>query len=94
MWVFREEKNARWFLGSRLRQSVSAAAQSCPTLGNPGAASRRASLSTTNSRSSLKLMSMESVMPTNHLILCYPLLLPSVFPSIRVFSNESVLHIR
>ena len=54
-----------------------------------------ASLSVTNSRSLLKLMSIESVMPSNHLILCYPLLLlPSIFPSIRVFSNESVLCIR
>ena len=49
----------------------------------------------TNSRSLLKLMSIESVMPSNHLILCHPLLLlPSVFPSIRVFPNDSVLHIR
>ena len=49
----------------------------------------------TNSQSLLKLMSIESVMPSNHLILCHPLLLlPSIFPSIRVFSNESVLHIR
>ena len=49
----------------------------------------------TNSRSILKLMSIASVMPSNHLILCCPLfLLPSIFPSIRVFSNESVLHIR
>ena len=48
----------------------------------------------TNSQSLLKLMSIESVMPSNHLILCHPLLLPSVFPSIRVFTNESVLHIR
>jgi len=55
----------------------------------------QASLSITNSRSLLKLMSMESVIPSNHLILCCPLLLsPSVFPSIRVFSNESSLHIR
>ena len=55
----------------------------------------QASLSITNSRSLLKLMSIESVMPSNHLILCHPLLLlPSVIPSIRVFSNESVLHIR
>ena len=53
------------------------------------------SLSITNSGSLLKLMSIESVMPFNHLILCHPrLLLPSVFPSIRVFSNESVLHMR
>ena len=54
-----------------------------------------ASLSITNSRSLLKLMSIESVMPSNHLILCHPLLLlPSTFASIRVFSNESVLCIR
>ena len=53
------------------------------------------SLSITNSRSSLKPMSIESVMPSNHLILCRPLLLlPSIFPSIRVFSNESAFHIR
>ena len=52
-------------------------------------------LSITNSRSSPKLMSMELVMPSNHLILCRPLLLPpSIFPSVRVFSNESALHIR
>ena len=55
----------------------------------------QASLSITNSRSLLKLMSIESVMPSNHLILCCPLLHPlSIFPSIRVFSNESLLHIR
>ena len=54
-----------------------------------------ASLSITNSQSLLKLISIESVIPSNHLILCHPLLLPpSIFPSIRVFSNESVLHIR
>ena len=57
-------------------------------------AARQASLTITNSQSLLKLMSIESVMPSNHLILCRPLLLPSVFPSIRVFSDESVLHIR
>ena len=56
---------------------------------------RQASLSITNSQSLLKLMSIESVMPSNHLLLCRPLLLPpSIFPSIRVFSNESVLHMR
>ena len=55
----------------------------------------QASLFITNSRSLLKLMSIELVMPSNHLILCHPLLLlPSTFPSIRVFSNESALHIR
>ena len=61
---------------------------------NPWTAARQASLSITNSQSLFKLMSIESVMPYNHLILCHPLLLkPSIFPSIRVFS-ESVLHIR
>ena len=55
----------------------------------------QASLSLTNYLSLLKLMSIESVMPSNHLILCHPLLLPpSIFPSSRVFSNESILHIR
>ena len=62
---------------------------------NPWIATRQASLSITNSWSLLKLMSIESVMPSNHLILYPPLLLlPLIFPSIRVFSNESVLHIR
>ena len=61
----------------------------------PWTAAHQASLSLTHSQSLLKLMSIESVMPSNHLILCCPLLLPpSIFPSIRVFSNESVLHIR
>ena len=60
----------------------------------PWTAAHQASLSITNSRSLLQFMSIESVMPSNHLILCRPLLLlPSVFPSIRVFSNDSVLHI-
>ena len=55
----------------------------------------QASLSISNSWSLLNLMSIRSVMPSNHLILCHPLLLPpSIFPSVRVFSNESVLHIR
>ena len=57
-------------------------------------AARQASLSITNSRNLLKLMSIELVMPSNHLILCRPLLPPSVFPSIRIFSNESVLCVR
>ena len=61
----------------------------------PWTAARQASLSITNSQSLLKLMSIESVMPSNHLVLCHPLLLlPSIFPSIRVFSNESALGIR
>ena len=61
----------------------------------PWTAAHQASLPITNPQSLLKLMSIESVKPTNHLILCHPLLLlPSIFPSIRVFSNESVLCIR
>ena len=62
---------------------------------SPWTAAHQVSLSITNFQSLLKLMSIESVMPSNYLILCHPLLLPPlVFPSIRVFSNESVLHIR
>ena len=61
----------------------------------PWTSAHQASLSINNSQSLLKLMYIESVIPSNHLILCHPLLLlPSIFPSIRVFSNESVLHIR
>ena len=71
---------------------------SCSVLSDsatPWTAARQASLSITSSQSLLKLMSIESVMPSNHLILCRPLLLlPSIFPSIRVFSSESVLRIR
>ena len=65
------------------------------SLGPHGLQHGQDSLSITNSQSLLKLMSIDSVMPSNHLILCHPLLLlPSVFPSIRVFSSESVLPIR
>ena len=61
----------------------------------PRTIAHQASLSITIARSLLKLMSIKSVMPSNHLILCHPLSLPpSIFPSIRVFSNKSVLHIR
>ena len=61
----------------------------------PWTAAHQASLSITNSQNLFKLMSIESVMPSNYLILCRPFLfLPSIFPSIKVFSNESVLHIR
>jgi len=71
----------------------SSVAQSCPTLCDP--MNCRASLSITSSRSSLRLTSIESVMPSSHLILCCPLLLlPPIPPSIRVFSNESPLHMR
>ena len=76
--------------------NVSVQSLSCVRLfATPRTAAHQASLSITNSRSLLKLMSIASVMPSNHLIFCHPfLLLPSIFPSIRVFSNESVLHIR
>ena len=69
--------------------------QSCPTLGDPMDYSTQASPSITNSQCLLKFKFIKSVMPSNYLILCHPfLLLPSVFPSTRVFSNESVLRIR
>ena len=67
----------------------------CSALCNPWTAAYQAPPSSTNSWSLLKLISTELVMPSNHLILCHPLLLPpSIFPSIRVFSNESALHIK
>ena len=72
----------------------SSVAQSCLTLCDPMNSSTLPSLSITNSWSLLKLMSIELVMPSNHLILCHPLLPPSIFPSIGVFSNESALRIR
>ena len=73
----------------------SSVAQSHPTFVTPWTAAHQASLSIINSRSLLKLMSIKLVMTSNHLILCCPfLLLPSIFPSIRVFSNESALCIR
>ena len=73
----------------------SSVAQSCLTLCDPMDFSRPGLLSITNYWSLLKLMSIQLVMPSNHLIFCHPLLLPlSIFPSIRVFSKESVLHTR
>ena len=73
----------------------SSVTQSCPTLWDPWIATCQASLSIINSRSSPKLMSIESVMPSSHFILCHPfLLLPPIPPSIRVFSNESTLRRR
>ena len=82
-------------LSSLYQDEFISVTQSCPTLCDPMNRSTPASLSITNSQSSLKLMVIESVMPSNYLILCRPLLfLPSIFPSIRVFSNESALHIR
>ena len=74
---------------------ISSVHSACLTLCDLVDAAHQAPLSITNIQSLLKLMSIESVMPSNHLILCRPLLLlPSIFPSIRVFSNESVLRIR
>ena len=78
-----------------LRVQFSSVAQSYPTPCNPIITARQASLTITNSQSLLKLMSIEMVMPSSHLILCRPLLLlPPIPPSIRVFSNESTLHMR
>ena len=86
-----------YYSNSNLRKifsfQFSSVTQSCPTVCDPMTAACQASLSIISSRSLLKLMSIELVMPSSHLILCRPLLLlPSIFP-IRVFSNESVLHI-
>ena len=76
-------------------QSVVVQSLSCVQLfATQGTEAHQASLSFTISRNCLKLMSTESVIPSNHLIFCRPLLLPSIFPSIRVFSKESALHIR
>ena len=81
-------------LSSIASVQFSSVAQSCPTLCDPWTAACQASLSITNSRNLLKIVSIESVMACNHLILCCSLLLPSIYPSIRLFSNESVLRIR
>ena len=89
----------RWWQGSGGGASAGHSVQSSHSVvsnsATPWTAAHQASLSITNSQNLLKLMSVESVMLSNHLILCHPLLLPpSIFPSIRVFSNESVLCIR
>ena len=89
-----------WFFSFNLLWSIPFQFSSVQSLSHvrlfviPRTTVHQASLSITNSRSPPKLMSIEPVMPSNHLILCRPLLLPSVFPSIRVFSNESALPIR
>ena len=95
--VVRIRVNIGLCLGALCISSVqfSSVAQSCPTLCDPMNHSMPASLSITNSRSLLKPISIESVMPSSHLILCGPLLLlPQIPLSIRVFSNESALHMR
>ena len=80
-------------LGQRIRSDQSFSR--VRLFATPRIAAHQASLSITNSRSSLRLMSIKSVMPSSHLILCHPLLLlPPILPSIRVFSNESNLHMR
>ena len=88
--------SVQWLRSDQSLSRVRLFATPCVQLfATPWTAAHQASLSTTNSQSLCKLMSIESVMPSNHLILCRPLLLlPSIFPSIRVFSDESVLCIR
>ena len=87
--------HGRWILYLLSHHSVQFSRSVVSDSGTPWTAARQASLSITNSQSLLKFMSIKLVMPPNHLIFCCPVLLPpSVFSSIRVFSNESVLHIR
>ena len=86
---------ALFIMSSMFTASVQFSHSRCPIFSTPWTVACQASMFITNSRSLLKLMSIESVMPSNHLILYPPLLLPpSIFPSIRVSSCESVLHIR
>ena len=89
-------KNYFWLWWGRVRgDQFSSVAQLCPTLCDPMDCSTPGFPVHHQLRSLFKFMSIESVMPSNHLILCHPLfLLPAIFPSIRVFSNESILHIR
>ena len=88
----KREENSKWY---KYQFSSVQSLSRVWLFGTPWTAARQASLSITNSQSLLKLMSIESVMPSNHHILCRPLLLPSsIFPSVRVFSTESVLCIR
>ena len=95
LWMsFLETGSQFWKLFSGNWQSVQSLSR-VQLFATPWTAIYQASLSITNSQSLLKRMSIKSVMPSNHLILCHPLLLPPpIFSSIRVFSNESVLHIR
>ena len=101
-WIIGKERECQkniYFCLLIMAMSLTVSVQfSCSVTSNslwpPWTAAHQASLSITNSQSLLKLMSIELVMPSNHLILCHPLLLPSIFPSIRVFLKESVFHIR
>ena len=91
--IYRENHYSKRYMHPNIQFSL--VTQSCLTLCDPWTAAHQASLSITNSQSLLKLMSIKSVMPSNHFILYCPLLLlPSLFPSIRVFFNELVLRIR
>ena len=95
-WDIEQNENLVLFRPSShmIRQSVQSLSH-VPHFAAPRTVAHQASLPITNSQSLLKLMSIESVMPANHLIFCHPLLLQaSIFPSIRVFSKESALHIR
>ena len=94
-WLFTDKKCVdRYEYKEKLTTSVQSLSR-VRLFVTPWTAARQASLSITNSQSPPKPMSIELVMPSNHLILCHPLLLlPSIFPSIRVFSNESILPIR
>ena len=95
MWRGEERVSCMDRVAWKLTFSSVQSSQSCPTLYNHITAAHQASLSIANSQSPPKPMSVESVMPSNHLILCHPLLiLPSIFPSIRVFSNESTVRMR
>ena len=94
-WAMRRSSNVNNDLHFPDSLRFSSGAQSCLILCDPMDCSMLGFLSITNSQSLLKLMSIESVTPSSHFIRCRPrLLLPSIFPNIRVFSKESVLHIR
>ena len=89
------EARSYCLMGTELQFSSVQSLSHVRLFATPWTAAHQASLSITNPWSLLKLMSIESVMPSNHLILCHPLFLsPSIFPSIRIFPNEFVLHIR
>ena len=87
-------KDKSWFFVFVIENSSVQSLSHVQLFATPWTAAHQASLSITNSWSLLKLMSIKLVMPSNHLILCCPLLLPSIFPSIRFFSTELALHIR